>query len=98
MGVLLCFGNALYELLLERTLTNVQRGRIHLVTSRQRTRPQDDFDKNFGMEPDIWGPKADVIICTSVIGAGFSIETHFTHFFAYFHNILTHVEERQFLQ
>jgi Origin of replication binding protein len=44
----LAFANALYELLLERALTNVQRGRICLVTSRQRTRPQGDFDKTLG--------------------------------------------------
>jgi hypothetical protein len=92
------FADVVYELLVEHA-TEVQKQRIRLVTSRQQVQPQDDFDKQFGRDPDRWGVMADVIICTSVIGAGFSIEAHFTHFCAYFfNNILTHMEERQFLQ
>jgi hypothetical protein len=95
----LAFAEVLFEMLSECAATDERRGRIRLMTSRQRVQPQDDFDKKFGEEPDEWGVVADVIICTSVIGAGFSIEKHFTHFYAYFfNNILTHTEERQFLQ
>jgi hypothetical protein len=84
---------------LEKAKTDVPKSRIWLMTSWQQVCPQDDFDKQFGKDPDTWGYQADVIDCTSIIGVGFSIEAHFTHFYAYFHkNILTLQEERQFLQ
>jgi hypothetical protein len=94
------FAEMLYELLGGYAATDAQRNRIRLMTNRQRKQPRDDFNKYFEKEPDTWGCLADVIICTPVIGAGVSIEAHFTHFYAYFFNnsILTHMEERQFVQ
>jgi hypothetical protein len=95
----LAFADALYDMIATLAVTDVQRSRIRLVTSRQGASPQDAFDRDFGEEPGIWGPLADVIICTSRVGAGFSIESHFIYFYAFYHNnILSHGEERQFLQ
>ena len=59
----------------------------------------DDFCKNFSSNPNEYAHEADVIVCTSVIGAGFSISTHFQNFHALlFNNILPHNEARQFIQ
>ena len=43
--------------------------------------------------------ECDVLVCTSVIGAGFSVSRHFPSFHAFlFNNILDHHEEQQFIQ
>jgi hypothetical protein len=58
-----------------------------------------DFCKRFTVEPNRWASEADVVVCTSTVGAGFSVETHFSRFFAFlFTNILDFGEERQFIQ
>jgi hypothetical protein len=44
----------------------------------------DDFCKRFAREPNTAALDADVIVCTSVIGAGFSINRHFESFHAFF--------------
>ena len=47
---------------------------------------------------DIAVTKTDVIVCTSVVGAGFSIACHFHGFHAFLFNILPFAEEQQFIR
>jgi hypothetical protein len=62
-------------------------------------REECDFCQRFSVDPNRWASEADVVVCTSTVGAGFSVETHFSRFFAFlFTNILDFGEERQFIQ
>jgi hypothetical protein len=54
------------------------------------------FCKEFGKDPNGASNDIDVIVCTSVIGAGFSIDERFEAFFIC--GILPFEEERQFIQ
>lgn len=57
------------------------------------------FNQRFSEDPNSTAHEADVVICTSVIGAGFSIDQHFVAFHAYlFTGILNHTEELQFIR
>jgi hypothetical protein len=58
----------------------------------------DGFCERFSAEPNVYAHEADVLVCTSIIGAVFSINTHFVAFHEFFTvNVLCHMEERQFL-
>jgi hypothetical protein len=58
-----------------------------------------DFCKAFSISPNEAASEADVVICSSMIGAGFSVEKHFQRFFAFLYtNILNFDEEKQFIQ
>ena len=60
---------------------------------------ESEFARRFASDPNVCASEADVVICTSVIGAGFSISRHFGSFHAFLTlNILTHTEETQFVQ
>jgi Origin of replication binding protein len=57
------------------------------------------FCKDFGKNPNEASNGIDVIVCTSVIGAGFSIDERFEAFHGFFVcGILPFEEERQFIQ
>jgi hypothetical protein len=57
------------------------------------------FFKRFAGDPNKSAKDADVVVCSSTIGAGFSVNTHFTRFFAFLYtNILNFDEEKQFIQ
>jgi hypothetical protein len=57
------------------------------------------FCRNFSKEPNRYAREADVVVATSVIGAGFSISSHFHAFHGFFFtNILMFEEEKQFIQ
>ena len=59
----------------------------------------DPFCRAFGADTDNAVLETDVIVCTSVVGAGFSIACHFHGFHAFlFTNILDFVEEMQFIR
>jgi hypothetical protein len=50
------------------------------------------------MEPNKYAHEANVLVCTSIISAGFSINTHFIKFIAFFsNNILCHLEVEQLI-
>ena len=52
----------------------------------------------FATNPNDVADQADIIVCTSVVGAGFSISRRFHSFHAFlFTDILCHLEERQFI-
>ena len=58
-----------------------------------------DFFKEFSAEPNEAASMADVVVWTTVVGAGFSITRHFQHFHAFLFNMkLHHDEEQQFVQ
>eukprot|EP00978_Attheya_sp_CCMP212_P004972 scaffold10969_cov36-Attheya_sp.AAC.1 len=58
-----------------------------------------DFARDFAHNPDAVASQADVLVCTSVIVAGFSITTHFRAFHAFFFlGILSLEEEKQFIR
>ena len=62
-------------------------------------RDTDPFCQAFAEDPNLAATQADVVVCTSVVGAGFSIESHFVAFHAFlFTGILSHGEEEQFIQ
>lgn len=57
------------------------------------------FCVNFARDPNTHATEADVILATSMIGAGFSIDCHFQSFHAFlFKGILVHNEEQQFIR
>ena len=57
------------------------------------------FAREFLMDPNENSWKADVVIATSIIGAGFSIETQFTSFHAFMTvDVIDHWSQRQFIQ
>jgi len=85
--------------LLQRTAA--ERGwehkRIHGIWSS--VKEETEFARNFSKDPNRCAKEADVIVCTSVIGAGFSVSHHFGSFHAFLSlNILTHTDETQFVQ
>lgn len=56
------------------------------------------WHSRFSYDPNKYAHHCDILFATSVIGAGFSIDTHFVHFYAIlFNNILTHIEEQQLI-
>ncbi len=58
-----------------------------------------EFCRRFASTPNAVAPEVDVIVCTSVIGAGFSINTHFVAFHAFLlTGILSFDEEQQLIQ
>jgi hypothetical protein len=62
-------------------------------------RDKSEFCVKFSIKPNEVAAEADVMVCTSVVGAGFSINTHFQAFFAFlFNRILQHNEEQQFIR
>ena len=62
-------------------------------------RGKSHFLNRFSADPNGCASEADVIVCTSVIGAGFSISAHFHSFHGFlFNNILNHQEEKQFIR
>lgn len=69
--------------------------RIHLLT---RDTKQTDFNKDFLKDSNRHADKADVVVCTAVIGAGFDISTHFHCWYAVLWNkVLSHQDELQFI-
>jgi hypothetical protein len=57
------------------------------------------FAKAFAEDPNAAGRLCDVVICSSVIGAGFSVETHFQSFHAFLYTgVLNLDEEKQLIQ
>lgn len=71
--------------------------RIHGIWSS--VKEETEFACKFAMDPNACAKEADVVVCTSVVGAGFSITHHFGSFHAFLDlNILTHTEETQFIQ
>lgn len=68
--------------------------RIKLLTGD--TRMNEGWEADFLGDPNAYSWQADVVIATNVIGAGFSIDSTFYGFFAFFFNeILSHDEEAQ---
>jgi hypothetical protein len=68
--------------------------RIKLLTGD--TRMNEGWEADFLSDPNAYSWQADVVIATNVIGAGFSIDSTFYGFFAFFFNeILSHDEEAQ---
>jgi hypothetical protein len=64
-----------------------------------RIKARSEFCRRFSEDPNGVASEVDVIVCTSVIGAGFSINCHFQSFHAFLlTDILTFLEEQQFLQ
>ena len=58
-----------------------------------------EFFQKFATDPNETAAMADVVVCTTVVGAGFSITRHFEHFHAFLFNmILRHDEEQQFVR
>lgn len=58
----------------------------------------DGFCERFSAELNVYAYEADVSVCTSIIGAGFSINKHLIAFHAFFTlNALCHMIEWQFL-
>ena len=71
--------------------------RIHGIWST--VKEESEFTMRFAVDPNASSKEADVVVCTSVVGAGFSITHHFGSFHAFLDlNILTHTEETQFVQ
>ena len=69
--------------------------RIQLLTRGMKTT---EFNKRFLGDSNRHSSEADVVVCTSVVGAGFDISTHFHCYFAFlFNNILPFPDERQFV-
>jgi hypothetical protein len=63
------------------------------------TKLVDEFSNAFAKNPNDVAAEADVVIATSVLGAGFSISCHFVAFHAFlFTDILNHTEENQFIR
>ena len=58
----------------------------------------DHFANKFLNSPNDAAPEADVVVCTAIIGAGFSVNTHFVAFHAFLDFTLDHWVQRQFLQ
>jgi hypothetical protein len=91
------------EFLLER-LQSVAQGvegadpeRVKCICGATKT--TDPFCRAFAREPNENATSADVVIATSVLGAGFSIRCHFVAFHAFlFTGILNHGEENQFIR
>lgn len=68
--------------------------RIRKVTGDNKL--HQGFCSRFLSAPNDYAHMADVLIATNVIGAGFSIDRHFSHWFGFFFTgILTHGEEWQ---
>lgn len=68
--------------------------RIKLLTGD--TRMNEGWEADFLRDPNAYSWQADVVIATNIIGAGFSIDSTFYGFFAFFFNeILSHDEEAQ---
>lgn len=64
-----------------------------------RIKDKSDFGLRFQKDPNEVAEEVDAVVCTSVIGAGFSINRHFEAFHAFFlTDILVFEEEKQFLQ
>jgi hypothetical protein len=91
------------EFLLERLQSVAQRveganpERIKCICGATKT--TDGFCRAFAREPDENATSADVVIATSVLGAGFLIRCHFVAFHAFlFTGILNHGEENQFIR
>ena len=58
-----------------------------------------DYGVRFGKDPSSAAPECDALEVTSVIGVGFSINTHFISFHAFLTNrILNHDDEKQFIR
>jgi hypothetical protein len=56
------------------------------------------WHSRFSYDPNNYAHHCDVLFATSVIIAGFSIDTHFVHFYTIlFNNILMHIEEQQLI-
>jgi len=69
--------------------------RIKGMWAAIRTSP---FCSNFASDPNRFAREADVLIVTSIVGPGFSIETHFQFFHAFlFNGILFHNDTRHFI-
>ena len=61
--------------------------------------PTSKFAQNFLQNPNSHSSEADVVVVTPIIGAGFSINTHFVAFHAFFFkNVINHWMQQQFLQ
>ena len=57
------------------------------------------FAQDFAVDPNETGKRCDVVICSSVIGAGFSVEQHFQSFHAFLYTgVLNLDEEKQLIQ
>jgi hypothetical protein len=57
------------------------------------------FAQDFAEDPNETGKRCDVVICSSVIGAGFSVEKHFQSFHAFLYTgVLNLDEEKQLIQ
>ena len=62
-------------------------------------RTKSDFARNFLLDPNNNAERADVVVTTSIIGAGFSIDTHFLSFHAFMSvDVLDHWMQRQLIQ
>lgn len=62
-------------------------------------REKDDFCVKFSKYPNETVNDVDVVVCTSVLGAGFSITRCFESFHTFlFNNIITHDEGQQFIR
>jgi hypothetical protein len=85
--------------LLRTTATQCNANTTRIKGIWSQIKHTDDFCKRFAREQNIAALDADVIVCTSVIGAGFSINRHFESFHAFCCcDILTFQEETQFIQ
>lgn len=81
----------------EATKLGTKPDRIKGVWASMRLR--DKFVDLFAQDPETYAQDAEVVVCTSVVGAGFSVSTHFVAFHGFlFNNILTHHEEQQFIR
>jgi hypothetical protein len=97
------FADFLVELLKETGADLKRKGRGDLKIDRVRgiwaqCKDLKGWHRQFREEPNVYAAQCDVLVCTTVIGAGFSIDNHFHCFHAFFlTGVLTFEEERQFL-
>ena len=72
---------------------------MHIKEICGAIKERDEFCRMFAKNPNEMAYMANVIVCTSVVGAGFSINVMFQNFHTFLFNmILPHEEELQFIR
>ena len=92
----------IYDMLVDACPTPAAKNRVKLLIARTKDgdlKDESGWTSRFCEDANNAANEADVIVASSVIGAGFSISRHFTSFFAFlFLNILANKEERQLVR